>query len=75
MDVKDQKENPPKQTKKDLYIKFLKSKNPEIELICKNCKNLFEKLIKKCKQSYYFNLLGKHKTMQNNDGRFWKNHR
>ena len=30
--------------KQKLYIKFLKSKNPEDELIYKNYKNLFEKL-------------------------------
>ena len=47
--------------KQKLYIKFLKSKNPEDELIYKNYKNLFEKLRKKSKQNYYSNLLEKHK--------------
>ena len=47
--------------KQKLYIKFLKSKNPEDELIYKNYKNLFEKLRKKFKQIYYSNLLEKHK--------------
>ena len=53
--------------KQKLYIKFLKSKNPEDELICKNYKTLFEKLRKNSKQKYYSNLLEKHK-----DGRSWK---
>ena len=44
-----------------LYIQFLKSKDPEDELIYKNYKNLFEKLRKKSKQNYYSNLLEKHK--------------
>ena len=48
-------------TKIKLYIKFVKSKNPEDELIYKNYKNLFEKLRKKSKQNYYSNLLEKHK--------------
>ena len=39
------------------FVKFLKSKNPEDELIYKNDKNLFEKLRKK----YYSNLLEKRK--------------
>ena len=47
--------------KQKLYIKFFKSKNPEDELIYKNYKNLFEKLRKKSRQSYYSNLLEKHK--------------
>ena len=47
--------------KQKLYIKFLKSKNPEDELIYKNYKNLLEKLGKKSKQNYYSNLLEKHK--------------
>ena len=50
--------------KQKLYIKFLKSKNPEDELIYKNYKTLFEKLRKNSKQKYYSNLLEKH-----NDGR------
>ena len=49
------------QNKQKLYIKFLKSKNPEDKLICKNGKSLFEKLRKKSKQNYYSNLLEKHK--------------
>ena len=48
-------------TKIKLYIKFVKSKNPEDELIYKNYKNLLEKLGKKSKQNYYSNLLEKHK--------------
>ena len=48
-------------TKIKLYIKFVKSKNPEDELIYKNYKNLFEKLRKKSKQNYYSYLLEKHK--------------
>ena len=52
------------QTQK-LYIKFLKSKNIEDELIYKNYKNLFEKLSKKSKQNYCSNLLAKqHKRWQ-----------
>ena len=47
--------------KQKLYIKFLNSKNPEDELICKNYKYLFKKLRKKSKQDYYSNLLEKHK--------------
>ena len=47
--------------KQKLYIKFLKSKNPEDELIYKNYKNLFEKLMEKSKQNYCSNLLEKHK--------------
>ena len=47
--------------KQKLYIKFLKSKNPEDELIYKNYKNLFEKLRKKSRQNYYSNLLEKYK--------------
>ena len=39
--------------KQKLYIKFLKSKNPEDELIYKNYKTLFEKLRKNSKQNYY----------------------
>ena len=47
--------------KQKLYLKFLKSKNPEDELIYKNYKKLFEKLRKKSKQNYYLNLLEKYK--------------
>ena len=47
--------------KQKLYIKFIKSKNPEDELIYKNYKNLFEKLRKKSQQNYYSKLLEKHK--------------
>ena len=47
--------------KQKLYIKFLKRKNPEDELIYKNYKNLFEKSRKKFKQNYYLNLSEKHK--------------
>ena len=47
--------------KQKLYIKFLKSKNPEDELIYKNYKNLFEKLREKSKQNYCSKLLEKHK--------------
>ena len=47
--------------KQNLYIKFLKRKNPEDELIYKSYKNLFEKPRKKSKQNYYSNLLEKHK--------------
>ena len=39
--------------KQKLYIKFLKSQNPEDERIYKNYKNLFEKLRTKSKQNYY----------------------
>ena len=52
--------------KQKLYIKFLKSKNPEDELIYKNYKNLFEKLRKKSKQNYYLSLLEKHKDNAKN---------
>ena len=48
-------------TKTKIYIKFLKSKNPENELMYKNYKNFFEKLKKKFQQNYYSNLLEKHK--------------
>ena len=56
--------------KQKLYIKFLKSKNAEDELIHKNYKNLsyenyknlFEKLRKQSKQNHYSNLLEKHKA-------------
>ena len=56
--------------KQKLYIKFLKSKNPEDEFIYKNYKNLFyenyknlfEKLRKQSKQNHYSNLLEKHKA-------------
>ena len=47
--------------KQKLYLKFLKSKNPEDELIYKNYKKLFQKLRKKSKQNYYLNLLEKYK--------------
>ena len=47
--------------KQKQYIKFLKSKNPENELIYKNYKKLFENLRKKFKQNYYLDLLEKHK--------------
>ena len=43
--------------KQELSIKFLRSKNPEDELIYNNYKNLFEKFSKKSKQNYYSNLL------------------
>ena len=44
-----------------LYIKFLKSKNPEDEFIYKNYKNIFENLRKKYKQNIYPNLSEKDK--------------
>ena len=44
-----------------LYIKILKSKNSEDELIFKNQKSLFKKLRKEYKQNYCSNLLGKDK--------------
>ena len=47
--------------KQKLYIKFLKSKNPEDEFIYKNYKNPFEKLGEKSKQNYHSNLLEKYK--------------
>ena len=47
--------------KQKLYIKFLKSKNPEDEFIYKNYKNLFENLRKKYKQNIYSNLSEKDK--------------
>ena len=46
-----------KQQKIKNFLKFLKSKNPEDELIYKNDKNLFEKL----RKNYYSNLLEKRK--------------
>ena len=46
-----------KQQKIKNFLKFLKSKNPEDELIYKNGKNLFEKL----RKNYYSNLLEKRK--------------
>ena len=52
------KDSKPKQK---VYIKFLKNKNLEDELICKTYKNRFEKIRKKSKQNYYSNLLEKHK--------------
>ena len=48
-------------TRKKLYMKFLKTKNSEDELICKNYKQFFEKLRKKFKQNHYWNLSEKHK--------------
>ena len=54
-----------------LYIKFLKSKNPEDEFIYKNYKNLFENLRKKYKQNIYSNQKKTKKT-QNDDGKSWK---
>ena len=47
--------------KQKFYIKFIKSKNPEDELIYKNYESLVEKLRKKSKQIYYSNLLEKRK--------------
>ena len=44
-----------------LYIKILKSKNSEDELIFKNQKSLFKKLRKEYKQNYCSNLLEKDK--------------
>ena len=44
-----------------LYIKFIKSKNSEDELIYKNYKNLSKSFGKKIKKNYFSNLLEKHK--------------
>ena len=44
-----------------IYIKILKSKNSEDELIFKNQKSLFKKLRKEYKQNYCSNLLEKDK--------------
>ena len=43
--------------KQKLYIKYLKNKNHETASEYKNYKNLFEKLRKKGKQSYYSSLI------------------
>ena len=47
--------------KQKLYIKYLKRKNEASEIEYKNYKNLFEKLRKKSKQSYYASLIEQHK--------------
>ena len=55
--------------KQKLYVKFLKTKSPESEIIYKDYKNLFEKLRKKSKQTYYQSLL---KNYQNDMKRTWQ---
>ena len=57
--------------KQKFYIKFIKSKNPEDELIYKNYESLVEKLRKKSKQIYYSNLLEKRKW-QNDAKQRWQ---
>ena len=48
--------------KQRLYIKYLKCKTETSETRYKNYKNLFEKLRKKGKQSYYSSLIEKYKN-------------
>ena len=50
------------ETNKTLYIKFLKSKSSEDELVKTNYKSIFKELRKKSKESCYSNLLEKHKV-------------
>ena len=61
--------------KQKLYIKFLKSKNPEDQLIYKSYKNLFKKLRKKSKQNYYSNLLEKQRQRKTMMADLERNHR
>ena len=55
--------------KQKLYIKYLKNKTEITESEYKNYKNLFEKLRKKGKQSYYSSLIEKYK---NNSKKTWE---
>ena len=55
--------------KQKLYIKFLKHNTEASKIEYKNYKNLFEKLRKKSKQSYYSSLINQHK---NNSGKIWQ---